>query len=400
LGLDELQARLARPKSARLVTPLFLLITASTFSYFVAVGALQPTLPRYVEGPLAGGSVAVGVAIGMFSFAAVLARPFIGRVGDRRGRRLLMVAGAGVVALSVFGYVAADNLPVLLALRFVSGIGEACFYVGAASVINDLAPDSRRGEALSYFSLALYAGLAIGPVLGESVLGGGRFDLAWIMAGAAAALAAVLAVPVPDTRPEEIADLNPDYKGRIIHPAGVLPGVVLATSVWGLGGFSTFIPLYALELGLDGSRMVFVTYSVLVIVIRLFGAQIPDRLGPSRSARSALTLQAAGLAVMGLWNEPVGLFAGTALFAVGHSLAFPALMTLAIGGAPVSERAAVVGTFTAFFDLAFGLGALTLGGVAAIFGYGGALVGGALVSLGGLALLVARGRQARALAPR
>ena len=146
--------------------------------------------------------------------------------------------------------------------------------------------------------------------------------------------------------------------------------------------------------------MVFVTYSVLVIVIRLFGAQIPDRLGPSRSARSALTLQAAGLAVMGLWNEPVGLFAGTALFAVGHSLAFPALMTLAIGGAPVSERAAVVGTFTAFFDLAFGLGALTLGGVAAIFGYGGALVGGALVSLGGLALLVARGRQARALAPR
>jgi len=395
LGLDHLQARLARTDTPRLVTPLFLLITASTFAYFVAVGALQPTLPRYVEGPLRGSDVSVGLTIGVFSLAAVLARPFIGRVGDQRGRRLLMVAGAAVVGASVLAYLLAGNLAVLLGLRLVSGVGEAAFYVGAASVINDLAPDSRRGEALSYFSLALYAGLAAGPVLGETVLGGDRFYLAWIVAGASALIAAVLAVPVPDTRPRDIRELDPDRKGRLIHPAGLLPGVVLATSVWGLGGFSTFIPLYALQLGLSGSRLVFVTYSVLVILIRLFGAQIPDRLGPSRSARSALALQAFGLAVMGLWQSPAGVFAGTALFAVGQSLAFPALMTLAITGAPVSERAAVVGTFTAFFDLAFGLGALTLGAVATWFGYGGAFVGAALVSLGGLTLMSVRARNSK-----
>jgi MFS family permease len=51
------------------------------------------------------------------------------------------------------------------------------------------------------------------------------------------------------------------------------------------------------------------------------------------------------------------------------------------------ERAAVVGTFTAFFDLAQGAGGIVLGGVAAIGGYQASFAGGAVCALGALALL-------------
>jgi hypothetical protein len=90
---------------------------------------------------------------------------------------------------------------------------------------------------------------------------------------------------------------------------------------------------------------------------------------------------------MAMWAEPVGLFVGTALFSVGQSLVFPALMSLALANAPAAERGAVVGTFTAFFDLAFGIGAISLGWVASQFGYSGVFFGAAFAAALGLGAL-------------
>jgi MFS family permease len=388
-----------RRRGPRLVNSTFLLIMLATFAYFVSVGALIPTLPRYVKGPLGGGEVAVGWVVGSFALSAVLLRPFIGSVGDRRGRRMLMVAGGAIVALSVGAYPVAAGLPGLIALRLLSGVGEAAFYVGAASVINDIAPDERRGEALSLFSLALYGGLAVGPVVGETVLGDGRFTATWLTAAAAAGLAAVIGMLVSETQSERPRE---GARRRIVHPAGLVPGIVLACSVLGLAGYNTFVPLYALQLGLDGSRFIFVIYSAIVLAIRSLGARIPDAVGPARTARRALLLSGIGLATVALWGTFPGLVAGTVLFAIGQALTFPALMTVAVSNAPASERGAVVGTFTAFFDLAFGAGAIALGGVAEAFGYRGSFAIAAVVAAAGLVLMLARlhrGRVERAERP-
>ena len=371
----------------QLVGPLFMLIMLSTFAYFVSVGALQPTLPRFIEGPLGGDDVAVGVGIAGFSLSAVVMRPFVGRISDAYGRRILIVSGGLLVAVSTLGLVWATGLPLLILLRFISGVGEAAFYVGAATIINDLAPDERRGEALSYFSLALFGGLAVGPVVGELMLERFGYDAAWHIATWTAVLAALLALRLPDTRPDAIRSKGLKRGGRIVHPAGVLPGTVLASAILGLAGFSTFIPLYALEIGLSGSRLVFGLFSVIAISIRLFGARIPDLLGARKAGRIALVTNTAGFIVMALWATPAGLFVGTALFSAGQSLVFPALMSLALANAPAEERGAVVGTFTAFFDLAFGIGAISLGWVASQFGYSGVFMGAALAAALGLGAL-------------
>lgn len=174
-----------------------------------------------------------------------------------------------------------------------------------------------------------------------------------------------------------------------------MPGLVLACSVLGLAGFNTFVPLYALSIGLGESRLVFVVYSVIVLSIRSVGARIPDKMGPGRSARVALVISGAGLTVMSLWGNVGGLLGGTALFAVGQALTFPALMTIAVRSAPASERGSVVGTFTAFFDLAFGLGAVGLGGVAEVVGYRGAFASAAAVAFAGVALLLVRAQRTK-----
>src|SRR5439155_7684145 len=104
-----------------------------------------------------------------------------GRIGDRLGRKVLMVGGPLLVGLSVASYhVAAGGLGTLVAARLIGGLGEAGAFVGAGTMITDLSPEHRRGEALSYWSVAIYGGLAVGPTLGEEALGDdGNFGRVW-----------------------------------------------------------------------------------------------------------------------------------------------------------------------------------------------------------------------------
>jgi MFS family permease len=382
----------ARPT---LFTRAFITVAAAELAYFTADGVLLPALPRYVEGPLGGGNVAVGVVVSAFSFLAFFLRPWAGALADRRGRRLLMVAGASLFALSVAGYLVANSIPVLVAMRLLTGAGEALFFTAALAANVDLAPPERRGEAFSFASLSLYIGLGAGPFISESVIDRFGFEAAWMVAIGLAAVAAALALRLPPMKPEE-----PQVeRHRLVNRAGLLPGLVLLATIWGMAGFLAFVPLYARDLGMGGASLVLGLFSGIVVLIRSVGARIPDRLGAARATRIALTLTCAGLAVAGLWREPVGLVVGAVVLGIGVALFTPALFSLAAEGVPANERGSVMGTVSAFLDVGFGLGPATLGFVAAAVGRGGTFLAGSAVAMAGLVLVIVTRLGGRSIRP-
>jgi MFS family permease len=368
--------------AARLVTRPFALNWASTFFLLLAIGTLLPVLPLYAKGELGQSGVGIGLAVAAASPTAFLVQPLAGRLGDRRGRRLLVVGGGVLAALSMVAYTAADSLPLLVGLRLLTGTGEALIFVGTATVVNDLAPDERRGEALSLYSLAVWGGLAVGPLLGELVLGGDRYDAVWLVAAGCALLGGLLGAALPETRPAVAA--APAAPGRLLNRAALLPGLALASSMIGFAGFAAFMPLYARELGMGGAGAVFAVNAAVVVGIRSFGRRIPDRAGPKRTATAALVLVAAGFALVALLDSPAGLYAGTIVLACGQALVFPALMTLAVSAAPASERSGVVGSFSAFADLGFAVGAVSLGAIESGFGATGVFAVAACLAVVGL----------------
>lgn len=370
----------------RLVTPQFMLLGAAGLAYFLADGLLVPAVPRYVAGELTGGNIAVGLVVAAFSLSALVLRPWAGRLADRHGRSLAMVGGGIIFATSVAGYGLVDSVGALSALRLLTGVGDAFFFVGAVTAMSDLAPAERRGEAISLFSLSLYAGLAIGPPIGELLVNVAGFTTVWLVAAGSALLAVLLATRVGDTREPATDQPSSDGPARLIPPSAVVPALLLLALVWGMAGFLAFVPLYALDLGLPGSGFLLFGFAAIVVVIRSVGARIPDRLGAIRSVRLSLLCSTIGLALIGGWRSAPGLVLGTVVLAVGIALGTPAIMMLALDRAPAAERGAVMGTVSMSIDLAAGLGPATFGLVAATTDRSGGFLAASLIAAAGLTL--------------
>jgi MFS family permease len=377
----------------RLVTRPFVVLVAAGLAFFTAGSAVLPVASQFAEGPLEANTVGVGVAIGAFAIGSLLLRPVVGWGSDRFGRRPLLVFGALLSIAALVLHLFVDSLPMFVVARAMLGAAEAFFFVSMLAAASDLAPAGRSGEAFNLASLALYLGLALGPPIGETVLDASGFDAVWIVAAGLTVVAAVLSLAVPETAPAVLAAAAGETKrvrARLFHPAGLFPGLLVLLGTWGMAGYFAFVPLHAKEIGMSGSALPLTVYAVLVVVLRLVFAKLPDQVGAARLSGTALIVATIGLAVIGLIPTPIGLVAGSAVFAFGMAFMMPALLTLAVSRVDETERGAVVGTTSVFLDLSFGLSPAFLGAVADSAGYDGAFLISAVVAGCGAVLLLAR----------
>jgi len=366
------------------VTPAFVRLWLATLGAFATFGMIVLALPLYVKDELGYGSVGVGLAVGAASITSVVFSVVSGRLGDRHGRRPLLVVGG----LVMFGcYLALALLPGLagvVAIRLVAGAAEATFVVGVYTATMDVTPDERRGEAVSLVTLASYLGLSFGPVLADLVRGSGRYTLVWLVTAAFVLGATTVVATLHETRPAT----EKAHSGSWLPPRGALrPGLLVVLGLLGFGGFVAFAAIYARDLGLERPGLIFALFGGVVSLVRFFGRRLPDRLGAARTLELSFVCLAAGLALIGGWRTETGLLVGTVVFAVGQAMTYPSAVLLAVQSTSVAERSAVVGSVGAAVDVALGVGALTLGGVAKFWGYGGAFLVASAVALTGLAAL-------------
>jgi MFS family permease len=367
------------------------LLYVATLGNFLAAGLFFAAIPLYVDQELGGSKAAVGLAVGSFSLSAVFLRPLIGRGIDRRGRKPFLVVGLGLWVLSALAFFVAFALPSVVVIRLVQGFAGGCFYTTAAAVATDLAPEEQRASAIAKFSLFLYAGFAIGPAIGESLIAGPGFSAAWITAAGLAGMGLVAVLLLPETGSAAMAvqaeRAQDGVRSRkLLHPAAVGPGLVLACSAVGYSSITVFSPLYARAIGLSSSSALYATFAVTIILVRLLSLRFVDRVGRTAIALPGLALACFGLTLMALFPVPMAAFPGVACFGAGFALVFPALMAFTVDRVPDYERGEVLGSFTAFMDIGSGLGGYLVGWVADLAGFAWAYATPAILC--GLAFLL------------
>jgi len=380
------------PASADRPGVAFAGVFAVTFCGLVAVGAVLPVLPRYVHGPLDAGNVAVGVVIGSYAITGLLLRPFAGRLADRRGRRSTVLLGSAIVAVAGFLYLLPFGVPGLIAARLLLGAGEGAVFTAGSAWIVDIAPPQRRGRVIGLYGLAVWAGLSVGPLLGELLLSASGYTAVWLFAGAAPLLGALIALRLPEPfHPARHAEQHP-----LIAREALRPGIALALASLGYATVASFVVLHLDARGIGHGATVFGAFATMVVLTRLIGGDLPDRVGPARIATAAAAVEAVGLTTMGLAQSFTVAIAGALAMGAAFSLLYPSLSLIVVGRVPETRRGAALGTFTAFFDAGIGFGAPLAGLTAALVSYEGAFLFSAaiaLVSMATIALTISsRGR--------
>ena len=367
------------PPTVPLWTRAFVLLGLADLLYFTGIGVAILALPIFVTGPVGSDEAGAGLAFGAFGITALVCRPFAGRLSDQWGRRPLLVFGALVCAVGMLLMPYAGSLALVVGLRLLQGVAEAAFFVASFALLADLAPPSRTGEAFSYNSLGLYLGIAFGPPIGELLIARGGLAWAWYGATVLAVLAAVLVLGLREAPRTE--DDDDEGHGRLIHRPGIPASLGFFASLAAVSGFLAFAALHADRIGVSNPSLALLVYGLVVVVCRIAFARVPDRLPSLPLGAASLLAIAAGLVVIALWQQPVGLLVGAVVMAVGVSFSTPAFFAAIFATARPSERGAASGTASAFIDLGMGLGPILLGLVARAGGIPSAFAVGAGMAL-------------------
>ena len=376
-----------RARNPRATGGAFAGVFVASLLAFVAVGAALPVLPTYVRGPLHASNLDVGIVVGAFSVTSVFCRPLAGRLADRRGRRVVLLAGALAMALGGLLYLLSDSVPTLILARLFVGAGEGSLYTAGAAWAVDLVPDDRHGLALGMFGLAVWGGLSLGPVAGYLLRGALGYDAVWALSAVLPLAGALIVAFVP--APAGAQTARRPAALALLPRAARRPGAALALANFGYAGLAGFVVLDLRARGVGGGAAVFTAFAVAVFASRLVLSRVPDRAGARATATTAALLEALGLALVAHAGSLQSAIAGALVVGVGFSMLFPSLALMVVGAVGSDRRGSALGAFTAFFDIGVGLGAPIAGAIASLAGYPAVFVAGALAALLAAALAAA-----------
>lgn len=140
-----------------------------------------------------------------------IAQLFFGPVSDRFGRRKPLFFGFVIYILSALAIVFAPTFGILLALRFVQGIGSAATRVVTVSIIRDVYGGRQMAEVMSLIMMVFMVVPVIAPGTGQIILFFGNWHLIFLFIGIVGTIVALWTWrKLPETlHPEDVRPFTP-----------------------------------------------------------------------------------------------------------------------------------------------------------------------------------------------
>ncbi|MDF2856957.1 MAG: major facilitator superfamily protein [Neobacillus sp.] len=357
-----------RPKE-KIWTKDFVLIVFANFFIFLGFQMTLPTIPLFVQ-QLGGSDQIIGYVVGIFTFSALLLRPYAGHSLESKGRGFVYLLGLAIFVLSVGAFGFATSMAFLFFVRVVQGVGWGFSTTASGTIATDLIPASRRGEGMGYFGLSGNLALAFGPSLGLALAGMITFKQLFLICGGLGLAALLLSSRISYKKVEKKAE-NQNTKKRldIYEKSALKPSMLLFFLTVTFGGIASFLPLYTTEKGISGIQWYFLIYAIALMVSRTFAGQLYDRKGHQAIFIPGSLLIFSAMLLLAWLPNSFMLFLAAILYGLGFGMVQPGLQAWAIEKSPVNRRGMANATFFSFFDLGVGVGAIAFGQISHLFGY-------------------------------
>jgi len=356
----------------------------------LGAGVIAPTMPLYAR-TLGAGGIGLGLVFSAFSISRAVFMPFTGKLSDRRGRKVFIVAGLTIYSLASLGYLWSGSVVELTWVRAMHGIGAAMIVPIAAAVIGDLSPAGKEGTWMGSFNVALFLGYGAGPLLGGLVLQGWGLSTAFLVMGGLSLLALVMvACWFPEPRLPAHHRMKPVSRLSVVLKESSFKGLIAFrfTNAVCRASVLAFLPIYVKRLHVSDAMTGFlVALNILLAGAVQYGfGRLADRMSRRVLLAAGNVLTAVSLILIPMADSVGDLIALGVIMGLGSGVAFPA------AGALVTElgRNHGMGNLMGYFNLAMSLGMilgpLASGGIIDLFGQSWAFLFSGFLGLGGSVL--------------
>lgn len=388
----------------RLVTPGYCLILAANFLLYFAFYLILPVLPFYLTEVFHTDNAAAGVILSCYTVASLCIRPFSGYMLDTLARKPLYLIAYFIFITIFAGYMLAGVLTLFVILRVVHGLAFGMVTVAGNTIVIDITPSSRRGEAVGYYGLMNNTAMSFGPMTGLFMYDSYSFETIFLcsfVSGALGFIAACL-VKTPSRKGKsemEGKEIRTNQNGkrealsldRFVLIKGIPAGVALLLLSIPYGMTSTYVAMYAKEIGISLSSGLFFTFmAVGMAVSRMFSGRQVDKGRITQVITLGLYLVSACffcLSGCGKLMEvnpeltEVLFFMIALLLGVGFGTMFPAFNTLFVNLAPNNQRGTATSTYLTSWDVGIGIGLLAGGYIAQLTTFDMAYLFGATLTV-------------------
>ena len=360
-------------RTDKMVTPSFCYILAANFLLYFAFYLILPILPFYLEEEFMVGKSMIGFVLSCYTLAALCIRPFAGYFLDTFARRPLYLVAYFIFAAIFAGYMFATVLTLFIAQRVVHCLAFGMVTVAGNTILIDILPSSRRGEGVGYYGLANNIAMSFGPMIGLFMHESVTYDVIFLCALLSCGLGILMAymVKTPYKPPVKREPISLD---RFFLVKGTLAGISLLLLSIPYGMTTTYVAMYADEIGIDVNSGLYFTFMAIGLAVsRLFSGRQVDKgrvtlvisLGMYLAAISFFLL--AALKSLMAWNHVFTsyLYIGIALSqGVAFGTMFPAFNTLFVNLAPNNQRGTATSTYLTSWDVGIGIGLMVGGSIA------------------------------------
>ena len=361
-------------------------VFAVTLMAVLGVSSITPVLPN-IATVFDRTPQSVAWVIAMFTLPGVFFTPVAGVLGDRIGRKVVLIPCLILFALAGTACGFVRSFESLLFLRFLQGIGAAALGAINVTLIGDLFSKQQRAAAMGYNAAVLSIGTGIYPAVG-----GGLALFAWYypfflpIASLPVALAVVLVLDNPEPEAEGSlreyisATLQCVWQPQVL----LLFSVSVFTFILIYGPFLAYLP-FLLVRSFGASPvligLVVSATSISTAIASFWLGSLTARFGAHRLVSFSFILYAVSLATFPLAPSLPALAVPIVIFGAANGLNIPSFLTMLTGFAPIEHRAAFMSLNGMVLRLGQTLGPILAGVVVVVAGIEGSFYAGAALAV-------------------
>ena len=350
------------------------IISIVTFLGFLDTHLLIPVMALYAS-ELGASIGIIGLLIGLYSLTNTPANILFGRLIDRIGYKVPLIAGLIGDALSMFLY-SVTRLPIHLAMvRVLHGTTGALIGPATMSIIADYSGGTQKGRAMSFYGMALAAATLVGYGLSGALASRLGYKAVFFFGAAMLVIGVMLSLWLPSGRRDSSSTKTSpggfEKAKDLIRKKGltVAYGSIFA-QYFTFGGVVTLLPLYVKNLGMGAFHvgMLLAIFAIMFIILQFPSGAFSDRVGRLIPTALGLSLSIVSLIVLPSVAVFPLLAVAMALYGTAYGILFPSISALIADHTAPEERGLATGIFHALLTAGVAVGAPVMGWVGGMVG--------------------------------